>query len=176
MNHKPSSDTPYDATIARLWDAVEANDAQALNALFAPDIVVRSPITQLVCFEGADQVSDLFVRIFAFLNNIRMYEVVGQSTATQVIFWRGKVGQTYLEEANLIKMNEQGQISEMTVFMRAIPGLLVLLSKIAPSLASRHGWFRALFIRFQLVVLAMVFRAAEPMVIRLSKAGVAIKS
>lgn len=175
MNRKPFPDTVYDATIASLWGAVEANDAHALIALFAPDIVVQSPITQLVRFEGAEQVSDLFVRIFAFLNDIRMYEVVGQSAATQVIFWRGKVGQTYLEEANLIKMNDRGQISEMTVFMRAIPGLLVLLSKIAPSLASRHGWFRALFIKVQLVVLSMVFRAAEPMVIRLSKAGVTVK-
>jgi hypothetical protein len=174
MTDASMPDTIYDKTIARLCSAIEAHDTSAMVALFAPAIIVRSPITQLIRFEGINQVSELFVKIFDFLNDIRMYEIVGKNTAVQVIFWRGKVGKTYLEEANLIKMNDQGQIAEMTVFMRAIPGLLELLSKIAPSLASRHGWARAAFIKAQLVVLSTVFRLAEPMVIRLSKAGVSV--
>jgi hypothetical protein len=35
--------------------AAEAHDSAAVIALFSPDIIVRSPITQLIRFEGYDQ-------------------------------------------------------------------------------------------------------------------------
>ena len=35
--------------------AVESHDAQAVIALLAPNIVIRSPITTLIRFEGIDQ-------------------------------------------------------------------------------------------------------------------------
>ncbi len=165
---------PHDATIAALSRAVDGRSAQGLIDLLAPDIIVRSPITQMIRFEGIEQARDLFHRVFAIISDTKMYEVVGGGEATQVIFWKGRVGGTYLEEANLIRMNAAGQITEMTVFMRALPGLLDLAARIAPSLASRHGRIRALFIRVQLVILSTVFRMAEPMVIRLTKAGVPV--
>ena len=107
--------------------AAEAHDCAGVIALFAPDVIVRSPITQRIRFEGLAQVSDLFERVFDVVSDIEFYETIGDGTAKdQVIFWRGRVGRLYLEEANLLRLDDQGRISEMTVFMRPIPGLLAL--------------------------------------------------
>jgi hypothetical protein len=170
-----SEDSIYDKTIERLREAGHRHDRLKFIALLAPNVIVRSPITQRIRFEGEAQTRDLFMRVFDVVSDIRVYEVVGLGTSTQVIFWRGRVGSTYLEEANLIKMNEIGQIVEMTVFMRAIPGLLELAAKLAPSLATRHSRVNALFIRVQLVLMSAIYRTAEPLVIKLARAGVAVK-
>jgi hypothetical protein len=45
------------------------------------------------------------------------------------------------------------------------------LAGIAPSLASRHGSIRAAFLRMQLAALARVYAAAEPLTLRLARAG-----
>jgi SnoaL-like domain len=164
----------FDETIAKLRLAGESHDPHAMIALLSDDVIVRSPITQQIRFEGIDQARDLFVRVFAVIRDITFYEVVGAGTATQVIFWRGTVSGTYLEEANLLKLDDEGRIVEMTVFMRAVPGLLQLLAALAPSLASRYGKPRALFLRAQLNALSTIYRAAEPMVLSLAKAGVPV--
>lgn len=168
--------TRYDETIARLRVAGETHDPTAMVALLSQDVVVRSPITQRIRFEGIDQAADLFRRVFGIIRDIRFYLVVGEGADTQVIFWQGRVDGVYLEEANLIRMNERGEICEMTVFMRAVPGLLQLTSRIAPSLASRSSRPRAVLLRAQLAALSRVYRLAEPLVLRLSGAGVPNRS
>ena len=165
--------TVYDDTIARLRLAGEGNDPDAMIALLADTVVVRSPITDRIRFEGTEQASDLFERVFDSISDIRFYEVVGTGTATQVIFWRGTVAGRSLEEANLLRLDDQGRITEMTVFMRAIPGLLQLVAELAPSLARRHSRVRAAFIRTPLRVLAWFYGVVEPVVLRIADAGVA---
>jgi SnoaL-like domain len=165
--------TIYDCTIAQLKLAGEGHDPQAMVALLADTIIVRSPITDRIRFEGIDQARDLFERVFASISDIRFYEVVGAGTATQVIFWRGTAGGRPLEEANLLQIDDQGRITEMTVFMRAIPGLLQLVAELAPSLARRQGRVRAVLARTPLRLLAWIYRTAEPLVLRLANAGVA---
>lgn len=160
-------------TIDALHHAADTHDATAMIAMFADDIVIRSPITTLIRFEGIDQARDLLHRIFAAINDIGFYEVIGDGDK-QVIFWRGRVGRHYLEEANLLRLNDRGQIAEMTVFMRAIPGLLALAEQLAPSLASRHGRIRRWVVRFMLGFVGLFFRSNEALVIRLSGAGVPV--
>jgi ketosteroid isomerase-like protein len=173
-NRIPS--TVYDETVSRLRQAGESHDAHAMIALLADDVVVRSPITQKIRFEGIEQARDLFTRVFDVIRDITFYEVVGAGTSTQVIFWTGTVSGTYLEEANLLKFDEHGRIVDMTVFMRAVPGLLQLLAALAPSLASRYGKPRAMFLRAQLTALSRLYRAAEPLVLALAGAGVPMTS
>jgi hypothetical protein len=168
-----SAGSPYDETLRRLRHAGEAHDAQQMISLLANDVIIRSPITERIRFEGIDQAQDLFTRVFDCISDIRFYDVVGSGTDHQVIFWRGRVGSTPLEEANLLRLNADGQISEMTVFMRAIPGLLQLVSVLAPSLASRHGRVRATLLRAQLAVISAIYRLGEPLALRLAHAGVA---
>ena len=157
-----------------LQRAAEAHDPQAFIALLAPDIVVRSPITQDIRFEGIEQATDLFERVFAVLSDIRFYETIGEGESSQVIFWRGRVGRHYLEEANLLRLDEQGRVREMTVFMRPLPGLLALATELISSFGSRHGRVRGLLLRVMVGTLSVVYRAGEPLAVRLSGAGVPV--
>lgn len=154
--------------------AAHAHDVEAVIACFADDIVVRSPITQRIRFEGIDQARDLFRRVFTVISDIRFYETVGEGTATQVIFWKGRVGGQYLEEANLLRLDDDGRIREMTVFMRPAPGLLALAAGLASSLAGRHGRVRAALVRVALGLLAGALRLGEPAILRLTGAGVPV--
>ncbi len=155
-----------------LQRAAEAHDVEAMIGCLAGDVVVRSPITRRIEFHGIEEVGDLLRRVFALVEEIRFYETVGEAERVQAVFWRGRVGGQVLEEANLLRLDEQGLITEMTVFMRPIPGLLVLASGLASSLARRRGRVRALIVTAMLAPLARVFAAGEPVVVRLADAGV----
>jgi hypothetical protein len=169
-------DMIYDATIAKLRVAGESHDPEAMIALLGEHVIIRSSIAQRIRFEGIEQASDLFRRVFVAIRNIEFYEVVGVGCPTQVIFWRGTVGETYLEEANLLKMDDSGRIVEMTVFMRAVPGLLELLAELAPSLGSRYSKPKAALLRVPLKFLSVAYRAAEPLVLSIAKTGIAAPS
>lgn len=159
-----------------LQAAAHAHDVDAVIACFADDIIVRSPITQRIRFEGIEQASDLFRRVFDVISDIRFYETVGEGTPTQVIFWKGRVAGQYLEEANLLRLDADGRIREMTVFMRPAPGLLALAAALASSLASRHGRLRSVLVRAALGTLATILRVGEPLILRLTGAGVPVPS
>jgi hypothetical protein len=165
----------FDLTIARLVEAGHSHDRLAMIDLFADDIIVRSPITQIIRFEGIDQARDLFLHVFDYIADIKFYKVIGQGSDEQVIFWRGLAGKTYLEEANLIKMNDKGQICEMTVFMRAIPGLMTFAAGIAPALARKHGLLRWLIVSVALKTVALLYNSAEPLVIKIAGVGVRVR-
>jgi hypothetical protein len=154
--------------------AAHDHDVEAAIACFAPDIVVRSPITRRIQFSGIDQVSDLFRRLFDVVHDVRFYETVGEGQATQVIFWRGRVGRHHLEEANLLQLDDRGRIREMTVFMRPVPGLLALAHGLASSPAGRNRRLRRLAARIVLGSISILYRAGEPLLVTLAGAGVPV--
>jgi len=161
------------ASLQTFISAQERHDVEAVIACFAPDIVVRSPITQRVRFEGVEQASDLFRRIFDVISGIRFYETIGEGRSC-VVFWRGRVGRHHIEEANLLRFDERGLVSEMTVFMRPVLGLLVLAVELASSLAGRHSFLRGIVVRLMLAPMATLFRLGEPAVIALTASGVPV--
>jgi hypothetical protein len=166
----------YDRTANALRTAGETLDVEAFLALLAPEIIVRSPITQRIRFEGIDQASDLFRRIFTMISDIRIEEFVGPGEPTQVMLWKGSVRGTYLEEANVLRFDEDGRIREMTVFMRALPGLLRLAAEIAPSLAGRRSRVHSVVVRAALAPMALLYRCGEPAILGITGAGVPVPS
>lgn len=161
------------ASLQAFISAQERHDVEGVIACFASDIVIRSPITQRVRFEGVGQASDLFRLVFRAIHDIRFYETIGDSRR-QVVFWRGRVGRHYIEEANLLRFDESGLVKEMTVFMRPVPGLLALAVELASSMAGRHGFLRGVVVRLMLDPMATIFRLGEPAVIALAGAGVPV--
>jgi ketosteroid isomerase-like protein len=151
--------------------AAHAHDVDAVIACFAPDIVVRSPITERIQFRGAAQVAELFRCVFEVVSDIQFYETVGDGDPVQVIFWRGRVGRHYLEEANLLRLDQHGRITEMTVFMRPVPGLLALTTALGAALARRRHPARARAIRVLAGTVAALYRAGEPAILALVAAG-----
>jgi hypothetical protein len=65
--------------------AAHDHDVEAVIACFADDIIMRSPIRQSIRFEGIEQASDLFRRVFEVISEFRFYETVGEGEPTQVL-------------------------------------------------------------------------------------------
>jgi hypothetical protein len=114
--------------------------------------------------------SDLFRRIFQIISALRVYETICEGRSC-VVFWRGRVGQNYLEETNLLRFDKAGLVKEMTVFMRPVP---VLGEELASSLSGRRSYFRGLAVRLLLGSMATIYRLGEPAVIALTAAGVPV--
>ena len=168
-------DAPFDVTVRALIAAGEALDCEAFLATLSPSIIVRSPITQRIRFKGIDQVRHLFENVFTVIHGIQIYEHLGAGGPNQVIFWRGTVGRsTYLEEANLLKLDDQGRVCEMTVFMRAVPGLLELAAQLVPRLAARRGRWRSVVTGSLLRIFAAMYKANEGPIVRLSGVGTCV--
>lgn len=156
--------------------ATEAGDAESLIALLADNIVIQSPITTLIRFEGKAQASELFRHVFRHVKEVRFYQTLNDGAGTHAVFWRGRVGKHYLEKANLFKLNEQGKIAEMTIFMRALPGLFGLAEGLVPSTTrQKSGIIRSAITRVMLGLVAFLYRSNESLVLTLAGAGVRVK-
>jgi hypothetical protein len=156
--------------------AAHAHDVERVIACLADEIIIRSLITQRIRFVGIEQAADLFRRLFLVVDDIRVYETVGDGERTQVIFWKGRIGRHNLEKANLLCLDDDGRICEMTVFMRPIPGLLALATELAASFTDRRHPARAWAVRGLLGTLATMYALGEPAIVSLAGAGVPTKA
>jgi hypothetical protein len=171
----PEAGERADRTVEQLIHAGHTLNAAELIATLAPTIIVRSPITQRIRFEGIDQAAALFNHVFSVIDSIEVYEHLGRGSSVQAIFWRGRVGREYLEEANLLHLDAEGRIAEMTVFMRPVPGLLELAAQLAPRLARDRSRVRAVPVRIMLRLFAVLYRSNERPILSLTGAGHPVK-
>ena len=151
-------------TTARFRAAAEANDIEGVIGTLAGDAVLRSPITDAVVFRGHDEIRELLHSVFATLDDIRYFADVGDD-ATRALFYRASVNGQPLEEATRIELNASGQIRELTLFFRPLPGLATLTSALAPRVARRrHGPLRALAAKLLVGPLGALTRAGDHLV------------
>jgi ketosteroid isomerase-like protein len=155
------STSPISTAITALRTAGERGDADAVAELLAPDIVFHSPMTERIRFEGKDEVAALHRDIFAVLEDIDTTEplVLGD---TQAFSFRARVRGVELEAMNVVRCNESGQIVELTVFVRPLPGLATLFAALPPRVsARRRGPVRAALATSLAHPLAFVVRTAD---------------
>ncbi len=167
-------DLSLNATLENLRSAVDTHNVEALISLFSPTIIVRSPVTQQIRMEGFDQVSDLFRQVFPIIRNMVVYDTVSEGDRKHVIFWRGYVGSHYLEEANLMRFDDEGRIAEMTIFMRPLSGLLALSTQITAALTERHGKVAASIVRAMFGGYAAIYQLSEPFGLSFARVGVPV--
>jgi len=123
--------------ITALRAAGERADASAVADLLAPDVVFHSPLTSRLRFEGKDEVAALHRDIFAVLENIDTSEPLTLGD-TQAFTFRAQVRGSELEVMNLVRCNEVGQIAEITIFARPLPGLATLFAALPPRVSARR--------------------------------------
>jgi ketosteroid isomerase-like protein len=131
------STSPVSVAIKALRAAGERGDADAVAALLAPDVVFHSPMTDLVRFEGREEVVALHRDIFAVIEDIDTTEPLALGD-TQAFSFRGHVRGERLEAMNVVRCNEQGQIVEFKVFVRPLPGLATLFATLPPRVSARR--------------------------------------
>ena len=127
-----------DTTIAGWRLAGENHDAAQAIACLADHAVLISPLTAQFTFDGKERVGDVLVAAFEVIEEIRYHTEVGDDR-TRALFYYGRCGRQAFEECQLLRLNHQGLITEITLFGRPLPGLTAVMRRIAPVLLRRQG-------------------------------------
>jgi hypothetical protein len=125
------------SAITALRAAGERRDADAIAELLAADVVFNSPLTTRVRFEGKEEVVALYRDIFAVLEDIETTEPLTLGD-TQAFTFRARVRGAEFEAMNVVRVNDDGQIIEFTIFARPLPGLATLFSALPPRVSARR--------------------------------------
>jgi SnoaL-like domain len=121
---------------------IEARDLAAVVDAFAPDAVVHSPITGALTFAGHEQIRAVFGVILDVFKDIRYTdELRGEGSAALVA--SAQVDGTDIELVDHMRLDEDGRISELTVFFRPLPAIAVSARAIGAGLGVRSSRSRA---------------------------------
>lgn len=138
--HRCAPDASLTATtIEALRAAGEAANADSVAELLAPDVVLHSPMSATKVFSGREAVTALHRDIFAILDDV----VTSASFVrgdTGVFSFRAQVRGVDIEAMNQVRVNQEAQILDYTIFVRPLPGLVTLFATLPPRVAARrHG-------------------------------------
>ncbi len=98
--------------------AAEAKDLEAAKATLREDVVLHSPIL-FRGFEGREIVTQVLTHVAATLEDFRYVDELAED-GTVVLRFKARVGDRELEGIDFLELDEQGQVAELTVFMRPL--------------------------------------------------------
>jgi hypothetical protein len=106
--------------------AIEARDIDAAVALMRDDVVFRSPAVYKP-YHGADAVRRILEAVIAVFEDFRYVREIGAEDARDhALVFEARVGDKQIEGCDFIRLDEHGAISEFTVMVRPMSGLLAL--------------------------------------------------
>ncbi|MBA3867158.1 MAG: nuclear transport factor 2 family protein [Solirubrobacterales bacterium] len=98
--------------------AAESKDLELLRETLREDVVLHSPIL-FRGFEDRDVVAAVLTHVIAVFEDFRyLDEVVDGSTV--VLRFKAMVGDRELEGIDLLELDADGKVAELTVFMRPL--------------------------------------------------------
>jgi SnoaL-like domain len=112
--------------------AVEAKDLDAATATLREDVVLHSPIL-FRGFEGREVVTTVLTHVAATLEDFRYTDELADEN-TVVLRFKARVGDRELEGIDFLELDEQGQVKELTVFMRPMSALTAFNEQMAARL------------------------------------------
>jgi hypothetical protein len=122
----------------QLRRALEAKDAEAVEALLAPDVVFRSP----ALFKPYAGRAATMVFLRAAMETFEDFRYVRTFTEDSssggrghVLMFTATVGGRELEGADFVSVDEAGLVSEFRVMIRPMTGLVSLAEAMAPRVA-----------------------------------------
>jgi hypothetical protein len=124
-------------TIDAWRTAGEHGDAAAATACLAPEVEMISPLTGQFRFHGPAQVGDVLASAFEVIHDIRYHTEVGAND-TWALFYHGVARREPVEEAQLLRLDADGLIREITFFGRPLPALTEVMAAIGPRLLRRQ--------------------------------------
>jgi len=110
------------STAASFRAAVQRGDVEAAAQLLAPDVVFHSPVT-FHPFVGRDTVSGLLALVAQTFEDFRYTDELEADGAHALIF-RASVAGRELEGIDLLRFDADGLISDFSVMLRPLSGLL----------------------------------------------------
>ncbi|MEU4196872.1 hypothetical protein AB0E69_33570 [Kribbella sp. NPDC026611] len=117
------------ATILRRLDPAGIFDQQLANLL---------AVTDQFRLEGSGQVRDFLALAFTAVEDVRFHTTTGEGDAYSV-FYRAQLGSQPFEDAQLLRLDDEARIKEITLFARPMPALTALMLTVGPKLARQQG-------------------------------------
>jgi SnoaL-like domain len=150
--------------------AMEARDLGAVVESFAPDAVLRSPLTEKLAFTGREQIGAVTAVILEVFRDLRYTHEVRRDDIAFLVS-RARVGDQDIEVADHIRLGPDGKIQEMTVFFRPLPATAAALRLIAAGLGRRRSPVRAAVMSALTRPLAFMTRAGDGIGVRLVRSS-----
>ncbi len=141
--------------------ALAARDVDALAATLAPDAVLHSAVTD-VPFEGRELLHDLYTSLFATFEELRVTDEF-KNEDTLVFFWEGRMDGRFIEGADRVRLNGEGQVQDITILGRPLYGLSAFITKLGNDFARRRrGGLVAGLLKVMTFPLPYLFRSFDP--------------
>ena len=162
--------TEPNQAVLPLRAAMEAGDAAAVTDAFAPDAVLRSPLTARLTFTGHEQIGALAQVLVEVFEDLRYTDeaIVG---TTGFLAWRARIGGQEIEGVDHLRFGPDGKIREFTAFFRPLPAAAVALRLMGAGLARRKSPARAVVVSILTRPLAALTRAGDPIGVRLVRSA-----
>jgi hypothetical protein len=101
--------------------AAEAKDVGLMTAALREDVVLHSPIL-FRGFEGRDVVGQVLTHVAATLEGLTYIdELAGENSVC--LRFKAKVGERELEGIDFLELDDEGKVTELTVFMRPLSAI-----------------------------------------------------
>jgi hypothetical protein len=120
-----------DTRISPFRAAVEARDLDAVSAALAPDVVLHSPVT-FHPYTGREAVGALLSLIAETFEDLRYTDELHGPDGVQALVFRTRVGEREIEGLDLLRLDADGLVADLTVMLRPLSGLVALAQAIAP--------------------------------------------
>ena len=110
--------------------AVEARDIDAGLELFAEDATLDSPVA-FKPFVGIEQVSVVLRAVIETFEDFHYTDEFENADGSHALIFRARVGDKSVEGLDLIRTDDSGQITNLTVMVRPLSGLIALAEAMA---------------------------------------------
>ncbi len=111
--------------------AAESHDIDALLDTLAPDVVLHSPVT-FAPYVGKETVGVLLRLVSEAFEGWRCVTEVHNPDGVIAFVFRTRVGDRELEGLDLLRLDADGLIADLTVMIRPLSGLIALAQAIGP--------------------------------------------
>ena len=112
-------------------EAVEAQDLDGMRGALAENVTFHSPVAHKP-FEGRDNVGKVLAAVSQTFEDFRYTDEFDAGDGTHALIFRARVGDKELQGLDLIRLDDDGLIDELTVMVRPASGLMALGQAMAP--------------------------------------------
>jgi hypothetical protein len=111
--------------------AAEAHDLATLGELLAEDVVLHSPVT-FRPYTGRETVGTLLGLIADTFEDLHYTDQLRGPDDVHALVFRARVGDRELEGVDLLRLDADGLIVDLTAIIRPLSGLVALARMVAP--------------------------------------------
>jgi hypothetical protein len=115
-------------------EAVESREFDKIIATLAPDVTFRSPVVYKP-YEGRDAVAQVLGAAVQVFEDFRYLAEVKEGDLETLLF-EARVGDRELQGVDLLRLGDDGLVSELIVMIRPMSGMLALAEGMRERLAA----------------------------------------